>query len=594
MGYPVDWTGASGEEGSGWTQRLKNREADLTGLRARWTTDEDLLYLTAYKMKRLDGQQQPVDKTYNMTMNDPGTFAARVIAVLMGAYQQEVVEGEGLTDEDKTYIEDLLRHVEEESTERLLNRGAWPAYAHAVEQMCIRGRASSRTLVRKVGEKIIIDDTPLDARYVTWQYDVNGLEYQSYEVEKRRSEMESEYPGHEFSQFGDLVSLRDLWTRTHNIIWVNDLEVRAVTHPYGECPCIYTICPAGSMLAGPNALSHHGEGIFWLDRGLYPELNRAATILQTLNVKAFTAGLQYESEMGGEAELPDSDEDPREDYAITAVEKGGGYKGMPVPDIRNATRHLLAMLEARVQRGSLPAIDYGNLTFPLSAVAIARLTEGRDQIFLPRIQGLSMFQQQKARLIIRQLVRIGGTIELGAEGHRREFNTEVLKKSFSIRYRYFSQAPEQKIANYAVSEAAKAAGISDETIFKDILLLMDPHGEMRRRGAQDAERMDPAIALYRRTRHLIDEGKDVEARLLRATLLRMIRERGMGQEEEAPPAEGQPGKGSALVPLFGKGSGARRANRQVGDIADEMATAEKGRTMQADNMRAAREVERRA
>jgi len=576
-----------------WKRRIADREGELNALRSRWKTDEDLLYLKEYKMKRLDGQEEPGERTYNITLNDPATFAARVIAVLMGAYQQELVEGDGLSDRDTTEIETLLRHAEEEAAERLVNRGLWPAYAHAVEQMCMRGRAASRLLVRLKDGKAIIDDTPLDARYVVWQFDSEGLEYIAYKVTRRRSELEAEYPDYDLASTADTAELTDLWTRRHNQIWVNDIDVRNEKHQYGECPGVYTICPAGSMLAGDGSIAHHGEGIFAADRGLWPEMNRAASILQTLNVTSFNQGLQLESDAGAEGALPEKD--PRTPWAITAVEKRGGFKLIPVADIRNATRHLLSMLEGRIQRGALPAIDYGNLTFPLSAVAIARLTEGRDQIFVPRIQGLALHQQAKSRLIIRQLKRLGGEIELGAEGHRRTFSVAILNKSFSIKYRYFSEAPEQKIANYAVAEAAKAAGLSDDTIFRDILRLPDPNGEHRKRRAENAERLDPVLSLYRHCHNLIEEGKDVEARLMKTSLLRMLRERGIGKEEESVQA-GPPAIQSApLVPLLSRGesTGARGPNRDVEDISEALQQAEDNNEKQADIMRAAREVEAR-
>lgn len=581
-----------------WKQRVEARETELTELRARWTTDEDLLNLTPYKMKRLDGQEEPKEKTSIVTLNDPATFKERVQAVLLAAFQQEIVEGKDLTDEETATIEDLLRRAEAEADERLTNRGKWPAYAFEVEQFCMRGRAASRLLVRKKDGNVIIDETPLDTRYVIEGFDAQGLEYQAYKVIKRMSELEAEYPDKNLSAtpelaMSDTATLLDLWTRTRNMRWVNDLPVHNALHPYGEVPGVYTFCPAGSMLAGPDAISHHGESIFALDRGLWPEMDDAASVLKTLNKAAFNQGLQMESDAGTEAALPEKD--PRTPGAITAVEMGGGFKGMPVADIKNATRHLLAMLEQRIQRGSLPAIDWGNLTFPLSAVAIARLTEGREQVFVPRIQGLALHKRAKARLIIRQLLRIGGTVELGAEGARRTFNTKVLNKSFTVKYRYFSEPPEQKIANYTIGEAASAAGISRLTIFEEILKLPDPHGEMRKRRAEDAERLDPVIGMYRHVHSLIDEGKDLEAKMLRITVLRLIRERGMGQEEQPAPAAPSAAKGAPLVPLLsgGEATGARGPDRGAGDIADDLERAEEKRGQQADIMAAAREVEAR-
>ena len=67
--------------------------------------------------------------------------------------------------------------------------------------------------------------------------------------------------------------------------------------------------------------------------------------------------------------------------------------------------------------------------------------------------------------------------------------------------------------------------------------------------------MDPAIALYRQSESLIDEGRDIEARLVAERLVALLKQRQMGAEQiTSPETPSQPGN-KALLPLFAKGGG---------------------------------------
>ncbi len=280
-------------------------------------------------------------------------------------------------------------------------------------------------------------------------------------------------------------------------------------------------------------------------------------MLNTLNEMAFNGALQYESEAGSQAARPELP--PFGKRVVIPVEKGGGYKPMPFNDIRAATQLLYSVLESRIQRGALPAVDYGNLNFPLSAVAISRLTEGKDQIFLPRIQALAMFYQQLSQMAIRQYKDFGMNVELGQEGYTQQYPYKDLDGRYSITYRFFTTSSEQRIADLSIAAGSRDF-LSEDTIRRDVLKLQDPDGEYMKKRAEMAERVDPAIALYRYACSLIDQEEYIEARMIAQTAVAMIRQRQLGGQVEAAPQEQKsPQVGPKdLIPLLTAGGGGRQ------------------------------------
>jgi len=321
-----------------------------------------------------------------------------------------------------------------------------------------------------------------------------------------------------------------------------------------------------------KAIEHHGESILWANRDLWPEMNRTATILQTLNIMSLFAGMQYESEKGIAAPQPKvSPYGPRK---VTPVEKGGGFKALPMSDIKHATQLFYSMLEGRLQRGSLSAVDYGTLTFPLSAIAITRLTGSRDDIFLPRIQAKALFYQALSRMMINQCIAIGKTLHLGQPGSQNTYTASDLKGSYTIKYRFFTASKEQDIANFTVANAAQGY-LSPDTIRREVLTLKDPDGEGVKWESAQAEKIDEILFLFRRAYSLVDKEKPTEVEQMSSKILMervrtiMKQRRQMGQLSElegkgTPEAKAQP-QGEGAVPLMAGGGGQSRGRPSQGE-----------------------------
>jgi hypothetical protein len=222
-----------------------------------------------------------------------------------------------------------------------------------------------------------------------------------------------------------------------------------------------------------------------MNRSLYPELNRLGTVLTNEVMAGWMGAMQYESEAGSQAARPKVP--PYGVRVVLPVEKGGGYKPMPHESVVNTAKFLYSLLDSRKQQGSFSSVDYGDLTFPLSSVAIARLTSAKNDVVLPRIQAIATFYQHLSKMIKKQFVAGDFSASMtGEEGKKMTFSPADLGGDYDIRYRFFASSPEEDIANYAVAAAAQGF-ISGDTIRRDILKLKDPDGENAKLQAERSE-----------------------------------------------------------------------------------------------------------
>ena len=552
---------------------------------ARMDTDEDLYFLKPFVMMMPDGAT-PMDDVINVTFNDAITFGIRAVATLGGATKQPVVEGRQVEEKQATLIESFIENLAYNIDDWLVNRDIDSMDAFLNEQICIRGRIAGRVCLRKKGEEFIPDVIPIDTRFLVYERGIKGLNWAATIMSRSKKAIKDEY-GKDFTE--DEAEVVDLWTPGEEIVFIAQEVVKRQKNPYGYPPFVIVKSPAGSMLQSTGARQHDGESIYWANRGLFPELNRTATIFQTINVASFAGATQFESSAGFGAKKPQKP--PFGVGGVIPVEKGMGFKAYPYNDIKNAARLFYAILYTRIQQGGLSAIDYGNLTFPLSAVAIARLTGSRDQIFLPRLQAKAIFYQQLNKMMISQYKQLGKKVKLGEEGAQTEYKPKDLEGDYTIKFRFFTESKEQEIANFSVANAAQAF-LSPATIRRNILKVTDPDAEEERMAIAQLEKIDEAVFLYNKCSQLIASDKNnTQAWITYYSLQRVLRARRQGPEvptaekpKELPEAPG----GRQIIPLLGGGGGTTpevggeeeeiaKSEREEERIAEEGAEAKQGR-----------------
>ena len=547
---------------------FKDKRDEMKSVFDRMDTDEALYFLKPFKMMHLDGREEMEDVA-NITLNDALIYVQKAISILGGASMQTIVEGKGLSDTKTTKIEQFLNDILYMADENLRKRRMPELDAFINEQLGVRGRSTARVCMRLKPEgDLLADVLPVDSRYYVDDIDDNGIVWAAPWFRQSKARIEREYnkPGDREVRVGKSAEVVDTWTPEMNVVFVDKNIIREQVNPYGYVPFVSVICPSGSSLGTEDAVEHQGESLLWANRDLWDKKNEAVTILRTLNIDSLFRALQYESSHG--ENVPKPKKSPYKQKTIHGVEKGGGYKFMPIADIQNATRLYYSVLEASLQRGSLPAIDYGTLMFPLSNIAITQLTGSRNDIFLPRIQAKAQFYQSHDRMIIKQCIDLDQKLEFGQQGSKNSYTKADLEGDYSIKYTFRSISKEQQMADLQFAVAARGV-LPDDYIIREIIKAENPTGLLTQLRAERAERIDEVLFLFNSGKSLLEEkngqkpslADQIGARILRDQIRTILKQRrAMGQlspiEGQGKEEVGETQKKEAIEQLF-KGRGGR-------------------------------------
>ena len=119
-----------------------------------------------------------------------------------------------------------------------------------------------------------------------------------------------------------------------------------------------------------------------------------------------------------------------------------------------------------------------------------------------------------------------------------------------------------------------AIGMSRHTVFRDIVKLDDPDGEIMKALAEKGEQGDIAQTLYLVGHQQIDDKKFIQAEMTLQQLELVLRNRATGGSMGLEPAQGGIGAGlglpgKPLVNLFDKGGGGRQPAGEESEMSPE-------------------------
>lgn len=561
--------------------KVKQKEDELSALYARMKTDYDLLSLRKYVLS--DKNEKAIPDIINVTLNKPAIFAANVISSLGSTAQQTVVTStKGSIDTH--YIEEFQDAAFNAANLRLQKRGQASLNSFADIQLCIRGRGARRILFRlaskedvangdatKIGE-IIPDITSWDTRFVTYEKGMNGLKWGAYHIDRNWNATEEQY-GELMQKYGIYregknpvkANIADIWTEDHNEIWIEGKQVLEQGHDYGFCPVILEIVPLGygNILMEEDRLQHEGESIFFMIRDVIPELNRLVSLLQTLNQRQLLGSMKYPT-------ADTSQEPPDFPKSMEVVNVEEDLAPIDYGDARRSAEMVYSILEKSLQQGSITDTDLGNLNFPLSAVALVTVGEGKDKVYLPRLDTKAYLNQRTAEMFTKQILQIGeSSIELGTPGHTRNFNLSKVEGEYETTYKYFVKSPQLDVAKITMGDAALKMGVDRETVYTDIMQYEDPKGMIQKYYYELAEKLSPNVLRNRTIIKLLEMAEDDDNEDAARDAQIMAAEIGASLEQirqgvEVAPPEPQP-SGEPMLPLLGGGG-------QVGGVAPKVAS----------------------
>jgi hypothetical protein len=516
---------------------IKASDTRLTSLRARVKTDRELFMGKLFELK--DKNNKPLKTVVNVTSNDPVVFGIKSMSFLGGAARQTVVKGRNLPDKTASEIEAFIDYMFEQADIKLATKGLLPLHQSLVNYACLDGWLVSKGLVyADASGSPIFDVIPNDIVLFNYDMGKDGLLWGAPKYKRSKAQIDDEYGkliGSRFDVPADGGYIHDYYDAELNIIFFQKLagdlaevveerknDTGIAKPPFGLQPVALT-----PMLS--DDLKYFGESIYQANRNHYDQKDTILTILQTINVQGWRAPLQMATDKKVAKEKA-------QEYTVelkNLYESGSMlFTGqndklylVPVRDISNSAPFLYSIIDSEIQRGGLPNIDFGNLTFPLSAVAITQLAGHKDTIYLPRFQAISMIYRQLAKLLIDQFIAGSYSLKLKSpNGKDINYTKKLLSGDYTISFRFSAVAPAENLANLSAARTAKAVGLSQQSIFQDIMHLQNPTEEMRRVEEEQTEYLVPSLKLYRTAKHMLQDaeklgGDDAESKIAEATLI---------------------------------------------------------------------------
>ena len=549
---------------------IEKKVEELQPLYGRMDKTRDLAYLTPYQLKNFAGT--PVEKVINVTTNWPAIFADAIIADLMGATWQTVIESEGkLSDKQKHTIENFIDDNLAQADEQLALKDFPELFAWLCNHVCIRGYIGVRWITQFVKDKYVIDCLPVDMRYTPFEYGNDGLNWVAHISTRSKARILSQY-GIEIAE--DDIEVTDFWDSEKNEVWLGtDMAPKFPRpHRFGKPPFVIAKPPAGFFLRDKGYIEHEAEDLFYLNRGLYDERSRQMSIEQTLAMDVLFPPYEQETDEPGTP----ADKPPKTGET-TKVKKGEKHVLLQRGDLTNAFRTGHADIQRDLQMGGVNDIDLGNVSQTVSGVWITEQSEIRNKLIKPRLKALVSMRQQLARMMIDQYIKVsekgGGETLIGDTGRKRKYAASQLgdPDNYAISYELMSQSKKQEIVNLAMFEAARGE-LPLKVRLTDILKADDPDGIMRELGIEEARRADPAIGLFEMAIRYAEEaetlqGADADAKKIQSMMLTergcaIIKQRTQVQEPlpegaNVPQVETKGAGVQSLVPLLGGGGGGR-------------------------------------
>ncbi len=527
---------------------VKEKESEFWNLTRRMDTDKGLQYLDKYVMR--DKDKKLVPNMINITLPDTAIFFAEIVSRLGDATEQIKVTSENKSL-DTAFIEDFQRAAFSAANDRRRLQGLSPLNVHTDEQVCSRGRAGRRILFRMENGVLVPDITPWDMKFVTYDFDETGLKWAAYKTERTKGMIEAEY---EIITKGKTAIVLDVWDKDHNEVWIDDKLRLEQGHLYGFTPIAIQVVPLGSMLADEDSLEHSGESLFFLIRDLVPEINRLMTIAQTINMRLVHGAYTYKNIQGVGGEPPDYDE-ATAIGGMTSIGTSEDIDPILIQDLQRSFTELNRELNTRLQRGSISNLDLGILgSTPPSGVSLLAAKAERDTVYRPRINTKSLLNETTAEMFTKQVIQIGGSIELGPEGHKQTFQTSKLTGEYQVEYKYFVKSPELD-AGAVTLAAAYGDLIPERAKRREILQREDPDEDELWLSWERLGRIFPTVQMNRDIRNTIKlaedgvEGAELDAEIASATMGKTIEQVLSGDVEVPEPEEEQVPK--QVIPLLG-------------------------------------------
>ena len=470
-------------------QLAKDTEGAWSPLFTRLRTDDELINLAKYIL--LDPDFNTIPHSLSVTLNDIGVFVSKVETVLGDSEEKPVVETED-KNLDTSKVETVSNAIFEGADKLLANQQEPPLNMSIDQQTCRRGGGAAKVIFNVDAKTSELTPTirVLDRLGLTFGTDQKGLVWTSYKTRRPLHKIMIDYPTIDLSSLKNKtedIEVQDIWTREKNEIWVEDKQVfeqknlfKSKMTGLSYVPIVIRIVPMGSTY---GVIEFWGESLLFLIRTIIPELNRLLSIAQSLNQKELDHALQLHVPPEDLDGSPPPEHDQLTDQsAVTKVPIGGGVETMPLGQLREQSWRFLQVFEARMQRGGANAFDLGTFNQAMSGIALMEVAEGREQIYLPRLNTRGLLKDGIVEMAIDQIQTSGlSEVKLGGQTYK----VSDLEGEYDIKYKYTNKSPAKDAARWQMF-ATIGDGLSERTKLDKVIELEDVDGEIRQKRIEEA------------------------------------------------------------------------------------------------------------
>ncbi len=474
--------------------------------------DEDEKLWTGEPFKLTDSDGNDLETVEHVTLNDARVYGERVLAVLNES--EEVIEingqrnGKPLDGHQSAVIEDWWHGLMYLANSHL-NDILLPDFdTYEWEQNCIRGGMVARILLTQDKNGFDVDLLPVDRRKCVYGLGKRGISKIAFWDILDKDMCREEYP--DYKPQGEAITRFDFWDGLEEIVFLDNKFYEAIPNKLEHPPFVVALCQQGTFLdTSTRALRMRGDSIFSANRDLYPHLNKIASILQSMNMLSLRPPRLMKSESG--TKLPS---EPVDRLGTTvAMKVNEDLSRLEQPDIIGAGRFFMATLTGAIQRGSISNIDWGNLQFQLSQVAIATLAGASKQVFTPRLKTMERFKRLLFKEALWQFRTFDMTADIGRTGSKRTYTKADLEGDYTVDFEYLASLPEEIASTYGLASMA-SRWMDDRSIRKTILKYRDYDDIDEKYLVQTAQKVSRALALFQMAQALDKQGKIDEAKVL--------------------------------------------------------------------------------
>ena len=421
----------------------------------RHKEDADFFNMVSATEKLLDANDREIVNSVHVLLNDIATFTWEVETELNSAIEQVEVKSKNKRF-DTAYVENYIEAAFIDADKLRSLKGMYPFNPFIDQQTFRRGSGASLSNFHIENKELVPILATWDTGYFVLEYDNKGILWTATKFYRSESQIIKEYPEAE----GTTNSSTDnevmyIVSRDTSQVWVGGTNVKELPNKLGYVPVVYRRVPMGSMLQDKDTIQYQGESGIFLIRLLFKELERIASIIQSLSLKAVDQALQIQkspTDSAGNAAPGKTVDELTAPGAVNETPENSRYELMPLGQLQQMYTMFYQMIQERIQRGTSQM--YRNIANPPTATQIMMEAQEQGNIILPRLGTRGLMKQDLAEMFIKQTIDACAKAKIQTvKVDNQDWEVSKLKGDYTIEFKYHFNDPRMDAARQSMATA---------------------------------------------------------------------------------------------------------------------------------------------